>query len=300
VRSFLRSLRRLQARLASSLIARFPGLEPPFISAGRWLTRRSRRLGTLYWFSEDDLVHRLRRSGNRFRRLPVAGIDTFVDVTDGSARLHYFHDEPYEPQLAAAVRDLLKPGDVFVDAGANIGFFSILAARIVGPSGRVFAFEPHPEALATFRDAIAVNGVIVEVVHAAVGSSVGTIDLFLSQDPVLSTTDPARSPARDHFSFDRRVSVPLLTLDAWLARHPEVAPRLALVKIDVEGTEADVLDGMRDVRAACPRAAIVLETDRDGAADAILVREGYERRPLDARREAFGNYLYVRRTLTMC
>ena len=141
-----------------------------------------------------------------------------VDVTDGTGRLHYFHDEPYEPKLSEAIRERLQPGDVFLDIGANVGYFSVLAAHLVGPEGRVVAFEPHPEAIEILRQAVAVNGLVgvVEVVEAALGNQSATVPLFLSDDSVLSTTDPARAPSRFHFTFPRSVDVRLLRLDDWL------------------------------------------------------------------------------------
>jgi FkbM family methyltransferase len=295
VKTSLRALRAAHSSAAGRAIAARPGLEPAFIAVGRWLMRRSRLLGTLYWFAEDDLVHRLRRSGRCYRRLPVAGIDMYVDVSDGTGRLHYFHDEPYEPQLARTLRELLKPGDVFVDVGANVGFFSVLAGRIVGKTGRVVAFEPHPEALARFRQAVTVNGLseVIEIVEAAVGDASGTTRLFLSNDSVLSTTDPARAPLRDDFTFSRSIDVRRLTLDGWLAERQDLALRLRAIKIDVEGTEADVLDGMRRTLAACPDAAILCETEAGSTADNLLRAEGYAVSLLE-RYGAIGNYLYRR------
>lgn len=298
--TWLRAIRAAQARGLGSVVAAFPALEPAFIGTGRWIARRSRLFGTLYWFAQDDLQRRLRASGRRFRPLRVAGLEMQVDVTDATGGMHYFYDEPYEPEMALAIRRLLRPGDVFLDVGANIGFFSVLAGFIVGQTGRVAAFEPHPDALATLRAAIAVNGLggIVEVVEAAVGNAAGAVRFFLSDDPVLSTLDPARSPARDHFTFDRSIEVRQLTLDDWLAERQELAPRIRAIKIDVEGAEADVVAGMRRTLAACPQAAILCETDAGSVADRLLRADGYAAAMLDVRGGRFGNYLYER-TLTM-
>ena len=300
MKNWLRAIRAAQARALGSVVATFPTLEPAFIAAGRWVTRRSHLAGTLYWFTQDALIRRVRASGRRFRPLPVAGIEMQVDITDGTGRMHYFYDEPYEPGLSLAVARLLRTGDVFLDIGANIGFFSVLAGLVVGERGYVVAFEPHPDALATLRKAIAINGLspVIEVVEAAVGNAGGSVRFFLSDDPVLSTIDPSRSPAREHFAFDRSIEVRQLALDDWLAARPDLVPRIRAIKIDVEGTEADVLDGMRSTLAACPRAAILCETGIGSAADRFLRGAGYTASVLDVRRDAFGNYLYER-TLTM-
>jgi FkbM family methyltransferase len=215
-------------------------------------------------------------------------------VTDASGRLHYFHRQPYEPESAQALRDRLAPGAVFVDVGANIGFFTVLAARIVGDHGRVVAFEPHPEALRVLRAALDVNRVshVVEVVEAAVAAAPGTTRLFVSDDSVLSTLDPARSPARANFGFPRSIPVQQVTVDEWFSAHPDLSGRVTAIKIDVEGTEADVLAGMRNLRLAASRALILCETDLGGPADTLLKAEGYTAASLDLRHEAFGNYAY--------
>jgi FkbM family methyltransferase len=291
-----RRLRTMYSRVAGALLGAAPRLERPFIRAGRGPLARSRIGRGLYWYAEDGLVRRLRRSGDRFRVLPIGGRDLFVDVTDGSARLHYFHGEPYEPQLVEALAETLRPGDVFVDVGANIGFFSVLAARLVGGGGRVFAFEPDPGARAVLRLAAARNGVaaIVDVIEAAAGHEDGRTRLFLSSDSVLSTTDPRRSPLAADFTFDRAIDVAQMRLDTWSAAHRALLPRLRAVKIDVEGTEDEVVTGMRETIAACPGAIVFCETTPGSAADRWLTSHGYTATCLEIRQGTFGNYRYAR------
>jgi len=296
LKNWLRTVRAVNARAIGATVAAFPALEPPFIGAGRWLARRSPVLGTLYWFAQEDLLARLRRSGRPYRMLPIAGVDLAVDVTDATGRLHYFHAEPYEPGLSRAIADRLKPGDVFIDVGANVGYFSLLAARLVAPGGHVVAFEPDPQTVAAMRRAVEANHLTggIDIVNAAVADTGGTTQLFLSVDSVLSTTDPDRSPARDQFAFTRSIEVSQVTLDGWLAARPELRPRIAAIKIDVEGTEADVLRGMRDTLRACPRAVVLCETSPGSPADALLRAEGYAASCLDVRHGEFGNYAYRR------
>src|SRR4030042_4964901 len=64
----------------------------------------------------------------------------------------------YELKVQLALQRLLQPGDVFYDVGANAGFFTVLAGRLVGSRGRVFAFEPIPENAETAREQVALNG----------------------------------------------------------------------------------------------------------------------------------------------
>ena len=291
----LRQVRAAASRVVGRGLESVPALEPAFIGAGRWIARHSHLLGTVYWFAQEDLLSRLRRSGRRFRTLPVAGVDMAVDVTDATGRMHYFYDQPYEPELAQAVASRLKPGDVFVDIGANIGFFSVLAARVVTPAGAVVAFEPHPGARSGMVHAVKENGLgdTIQIVPAAAGASSGSTRLFLSQDTVLSTTDPARSPARE-FSFDRAIDVEQVTVDDWFRSRADLVTRIGAIKIDVEGTEADVIEGMRATLLMAPRAVILCETTAGSAADSLLTGLGYRASLLDRRRNEFGNYLYER------
>jgi FkbM family methyltransferase len=299
LKNWLRVMRSIVARAIANVVARFPSVEPGFITVGRWLAGRLPILGTVYWFAQDDLIHELRRSGRRFRVHEVEGVEVAVDVTDGSARLLHFYGEPYEPCLSRALRERLVPADVFLDIGANIGYFSALAGRTVGPAGRVFAFEPHPGARAVLQQTVAANHLngIVEVVPAAVADRYGVVPLFLSGDSVLSTTDPSRSPARDQFAFPNSIEVSQVTIDGWGAAHLDMLPRIRAIKIDVEGTEINVLRGMCETLRKCPGAAILCETCADSDADRFLRAQGYSAVPLDSYSAVLGNYCYERATI---
>src|ERR1700682_1016300 len=142
-RRILVALRAWLARCLGSIAFRSPHLERWFVAAGAMAARHSRRLGGLYWFAHLDLAARLRATGNVYRRLAVGPVGLWLDVTDHTGRLHYFFQQPYEPGLVRHLSGRLRPGDVFIDVGAHIGLFSVLAAHLVGPSGRGVAFEPY-------------------------------------------------------------------------------------------------------------------------------------------------------------
>jgi FkbM family methyltransferase len=141
-----------------------------------------------------------------------------------------------EPQMQRILAERLRPGMVFYDLGANIGLFSLLAARIVGPSGRVFSFEPDAEAAARLRRNIARNGFsAVTVVEAGIWSSSGSVN-FLA----------AGSASPDH-GTGRFVAVGggmgtptrCVALDDFI----EGAPPPDAIKCDVEGAEVEVFRG---------------------------------------------------------
>jgi FkbM family methyltransferase len=227
--------------------------------------------------------------------VPVAGHPLHVDISDATGFEPYFNRHPYEPKLAAYIAHRLRAGDVFIDVGANVGLFSILAARLVGPSGRMVSFEPNPEARSTFALLAAMNRVseIVEIVPLAVADATETNQLlYVADASSLSTLDPARSPVRHVDAFQRSIAVDTTTLDNWLARHPELAARASIIKIDVEGLEEHVIRGMQRTLRTNPDIEIVVETTTGSATDLRLRADGYTVVALDEYAPRYGNFVY--------
>lgn len=143
----------------------------------------------------------------------------------------------FEPAESAAVRSLLRPGDLAVDVGANIGWFTLIMGRAVGPGGEVWAVEPMPGAREVLRQNLALNdGVPVRVFDVALGAEAGTLDLHLFEGlphghASASTLD------REDYTTHRVERRPLDDLLDETERPP------AFVKVDVEGSELDVLTG---------------------------------------------------------
>jgi FkbM family methyltransferase len=168
-----------------------------------------------------------------------------------------------EPPVQRVLKQCLQPGDVFYDVGANVGFFTLLGARRVGPQGHVYAIEPVPEIAAAARRNAALNGMAhVTVREAVVGARVGAGELLFSPEPTCGKL--ASTGARPDTVGS--LAVPMVSLDHLVLE--ERLPPPALVKIDVEGAELEVLSGMRATVAA--HAPLVLcelhETNRPVAA----------------------------------
>ncbi|RLQ21534.1 FkbM family methyltransferase [Seongchinamella sediminis] len=151
--------------------------------------------------------------------------------------------EPYESSLVLA---FLAPGDVFVDVGANIGYFSLLAASRVGPDGAVYAFEPDPDNFLLLTNSVALNGKqgIVHVTRAGLAAVSGEARLYLSEDNLgdhqIFATDEAR----------RSRAITLLNGAEYLAARSE---RLDLLKIDTQGSEYGVVAGLMPLLASLAR-----------------------------------------------
>lgn len=136
--------------------------------------------------------------------------------------------------------EVLTPGSVFYDIGANVGFFAVLAASKVTSSGRVYAFEPLPENLTVLRRNIELNGFDnVDVRPIAVGAERGTASLWLGQErtPGRLTYDNSAPEGRW-----KRTSVQVTTIDDEVSAGRISPPDV--VKIDIEGGEVLALQGM--------------------------------------------------------
>jgi FkbM family methyltransferase len=162
-----------------------------------------------------------------------------VDLTDFiGTRIFYFG--VWEPHLSAFIQRRLSPGQLFCDIGANIGYYTLLAGRVVGPSGSVVAIEPSPTNRAALNENIALNGLSnVRVIDAAVSDRPGTLTLYhpVSGNMGATTTIASRG-------FVRETEVQALPLDELL--RPEERQRVRLMKIDVEGAEWPVLSRLLD------------------------------------------------------
>jgi FkbM family methyltransferase len=174
----------------------------------------------------------------------------------------------YERPVQQAVASSLSQGDVFYDIGANLGFFSLIAARRVGAQGHVYAFEPvRHNADAVARSAHLNNLDMIEIFAEAVGATTGRAELLLASHSGGAALASAGAPP----DMRGRVEVDIVTLDEAIARRGLRPP--SLVKIDVEGAEMDVIYGMMQTLRA-HRPLVIYEID-----DAT--RQGLERKAND-------------------
>jgi FkbM family methyltransferase len=163
----------------------------------------------------------------------------------------------YELETVRLIRRLLAPGDHFVDVGANIGYLTLLAAKLVGAGGRVDAFEPQPDNRQRLNEHLALNGASAHVhVHAmAVGDREGETTIYLPLPDAASADNHGMSSIfpRDDVKTAATV-VPMKRLDDVLSG---TSPRL--IKIDVEGAEPFVVDGMTGLLSAQSPPAVIME-----------------------------------------
>lgn len=158
----------------------------------------------------------------------------------------------YEPDTSRVIRNLLLHGQTFVDVGAHIGYFALLGARAVGPTGHVYTFEPAPTNLTLLRENIEVNGYgsRVTVVPKAASNQSGTSALFLSNADSMWHTTLSRWGGTT-------IEVTTTTLDAFFEQIGW--PPVHLVKIDVEGAEKAALEGMGELCRRNPSLRLIVE-----------------------------------------
>lgn len=153
-------------------------------------------------------------------------------VADVSTRVCLERLGSCEPEVTHLMFRVLREGDWVVDGGANIGFFSMLMSRLVGPTGRVLAFEPGPNNIQKLRDNIAFNKMAnVEIMERALWCYDKDVTLHLCADSGENTLGR-------HDGTISEVPVSGVKLSGYCRD-----TRLKLIKLDVEGAEQRVLEG---------------------------------------------------------
>jgi len=144
----------------------------------------------------------------------------------------------YEPEMGETLRRYLRPGGTFVDIGANEGFFTVQAAKIVGPFGRVLAVEPQGRLQEVIRKNLELNGLTnVTLIKSAVSDQPGEAELHISPSTNTGSTGLSQST---RYRVPQEV-VPVNTLEAILAKAGIQA--VDLMKMDIEGFEYEAITG---------------------------------------------------------
>jgi FkbM family methyltransferase len=140
----------------------------------------------------------------------------------------------YERELAEVLYDSVKKDTVFYDLGAHWGYFSILAAKFVGPGGTVYTFEPMPDNYKRLVRNIQINEMKnVEALNLAVSNTNGVLRFSNCGDTFANTYI--------NDNEDNAIEVKAVSLDKFVQQERILPPNF--IKIDVEGAEADVLEG---------------------------------------------------------
>jgi FkbM family methyltransferase len=192
-----------------------------------------------------------------------------------------FYFGVWEPNLTHWIRGRLKSGDTFIDIGANIGYFTLLASRLVGESGKVVAVEAYPAIFTTLENNLRINAAHnVRAVNCAAWDAEEMLTIYTQPDilPGQTTVMPGWA---EKYHLETQSRVQAAPLSAILA--PEEFKAARLIKIDVEGSEWHALCGMKSLLTSC-RADLevvvelnskMLNVDGKTAQDVVTFFAGY-------------------------
>ena len=222
-------MRRMTARIASSTVAAYP------FKRGKYFLRQF--AARHFLIGRTDMGHWVRISG-------VSGFEWKI-----------FDSRYNEPQTIAAMKRLLRPGMTVFDIGANVGYYSLLAADLVRPSGHVHSFEPTPVVAERLEENVMSNHLSpwVTVNAVAVGSGRGMAKFHLSLD------DSEGNSIFASEQTSQSISVPVMSVDEYIRDHELGA--IDVMKIDIEGAEMLALQGARKLLTREDAPLLIIEVN---------------------------------------
>jgi FkbM family methyltransferase len=261
----------------------------------RVLVRRF-RASVNAWNAKQNQARRLRRESGWDRQ---QGQGDFIIKLQPRVKIRLYYDsvicrliylDNFEAEERQFLNLFLRPGDVYVDIGANIGLFTLVAAHLTGSGGKVHAFEPCAKTFQRLQDNVRLNRFKnVQCHQMALSDSTKTMEFITSTDGNDAWNSFARPYIGGTFSSE---PVAATTWDEW-SRASQLTGRVTMVKIDVEGWEAKVLQGANQEFARPDAPLLQVEFTDDAAKSAgsscqalheSLTRLGYEVCRFDATR----------------
>lgn len=180
--------------------------------------------------------------------------------------------EGFETEEIDFVNAFLKEGDIFFDIGANIGLFSLIAAKKVGEQGKVYAFEPSPKTFARLKDNVEVNKLQnVFSFNLGLSDKKEKLKLNVSEDGFDAWNSFAKL---DDINYQKVVEVDVCTLDEFIFDNQ--IEKIDLIKLDVEGWEKFVLNGGKAFLNAHSPIVMVEFTDSNTFSAGYHVQELYD------------------------
>ena len=174
---------------------------------------------------------------------------------DTSLNQIVFFRDVFEPVLSKLVWNIVEEGDICVDAGANVGYFTLLMAQRAGRTGKVISIEAAPGNAARLIQNVKLNNLEdrVEVLHAACSDSAGTLTFYLnSTNDMACRLELPKKTELDYWLMGKRWQSTVVRADTLSALVGRDAPNVRFIKLDVEGTEhklcKDILENFTSSR----------------------------------------------------
>ena len=215
----------------------------------------------------------------------IQGSQMFMNINDESPGIRttfqsYASNKTHEETTTALFKKVIKKGDVVVDLGANIGYFTLLAAKLVGKDGKVFSFEPEPKNYNYLKKNIELNNYSnVFAFQKAVSNKDGRTTLFIcaydSGHHTINRDAGIEAYRRGRAGETKEVEVELVRLDSFLEGKVD---KVDVMKIDVEGSELLAIEGSKGILDKNKNIKIFLEffpllIKEMGSSPEVLIRE---------------------------
>jgi len=217
-----------------------------------------------------------------YKKVFVPNKPTYVQVEGFKLYIHKGEDllsdsllitEEYEPVETEVIKGIVKEGDVVVDAGANIGYYTLILSKLVGPKGKVYAFEPGEECFDLLKENVKENKADnVILINKALSNKEGDIKFYVNKKDKASS-----SLLEETKDLGVEVIVKGTTLDK------EVPEPIDFLKMDIEGAELDALIGAPELLTNCETMVIEVPEERRDFEDIkqLLLENRYKIKRLD-------------------
>jgi FkbM family methyltransferase len=181
------------------------------------------------------------------RWITVHGVPMIVDIHDYGIGTQLFLKGTYGAGRVEEIRKIVKEGDTVIDIGANIGYFTVLLANIVGNGGKVYAFEPDPRNTKLLKRTIERNGwKNVFLVNNAVSNMVGELTLYQTHSHAGNSISQCEA--------ESTIKVDVVTIDSVLNMQ-----KVSFIKMDMDGSEPLAIIGMKNLILRSPNLKILSE-----------------------------------------
>lgn len=189
------------------------------------------------------------------------GAQAVVFASDYIGRSMYLWGE-YDPRISTVISAVLRNGDTALDIGANFGVTGLLAAKCIGPTGRLHLFEPQPLVASCLRVSLLINGYSNAIVHECALSDHDGVSTMMIRDP--SNLGMASLEPEEQLSLEAKRTFNVQTRNARDYIAALNCSKAMLIKIDVEGHETTVLGAMREWLSEVKPPVILFECHLDG------------------------------------
>lgn len=198
--------------------------------------------------------------------MDIQGSKMFINLDERNPGLRqtfqaYAMNGIHEKETTSLFKKIVRPGDIFLDLGANIGYFSLLASRLVGSQGKIFSFEPEPNNFYYLKKNIEINRYDnIYPFDKAVSNINEKIPLFIcdydSGHHTIKQYGGVKVYSHGRRTEERIINVDAVRLDDFLRNKVE---KVDIVKMDIEGAEALAIEGMKNILRGNKDIKIIME-----------------------------------------